>query len=85
MESDPLDRRSSFINDIVAVCKKHNVMIAPFDKDFDLIDPDILEVAFEEVKNQMDQILFRVNISDMEEAVRKGVWSHIYGPNNGTE
>lgn len=85
MESDPLDRRANFIKDIVEVCKKYKVMIAPFDSDFDLADPDVLDIAFEEVKSPMNQIMFRVNISDMEEAIRMGVWSHVYGPENAAE
>lgn len=69
----PYERCSLFVNDIVEVCKKHKVMIAP--DDFDEID--VFDIAFVEHGNE--QFMFHIGLVDLERAIRENVWPIVHG------
>ena len=77
----PVDeRREEFIGEIIAVCRKHRVLLEADWELFERFDNDELP-AFKE--HSQSQFSFTVNIGDVEHAVRDACWDEIHLPADG--
>lgn len=65
------ERRKQFVADLVAVCKKHSVLIEMDDDEDD--DWFMSEIPRDAGYG------FCVSVWDLEEAVRMGVWDKVHG------
>lgn len=75
-----LERRDAFIADIVAVCKKHRVMIEPDGSDLSGEETiDAMDVQFCESNDCGDPYDFDVSLVDIEDEIRMAVWPIVHG------
>ena len=68
------ERRAMFLSDLIAVCKKHSVLLRIDDEDWCELD----DIRFREERRTTDGYLFDVDIGDAEQAIRNEVWPMIY-------
>ena len=68
---DPDKRRQAFISEIVAVCRKHRVMLEPDGSEWEGLDAR--QISFSEF-NSSHSTGFNVEIGDLESAIRLDVF-----------